>query len=144
MSRSYVARRYLLAPTLTPCKHYSLSPPICFGLQATARSSDLSPPWLLLVGAHEGHGLPAEIAGKRRNVAVNHGDIRGNGKTIRQVGNSLRDAHHCASRTVGVILNSNQCNTTENLRSLVLSKQTRFFFSCYDITTFTNTTKSVK
>ena len=27
------------------------------------------------MGAHEGHGLSTEIAGKRRNVAVNHGDI---------------------------------------------------------------------
>jgi len=55
------------------------------------------------------------------------GHINGNGKNFRQVANSLREAHHCASRTLGVTLKSNQRNTTENLRSLVLSNQNRLF-----------------
>jgi hypothetical protein len=40
----------------------------------------------------------------------------------------FRDMQNCAHRRAEVILNSHQCNTTENLLSLVLPNQECFFY----------------
>jgi hypothetical protein len=69
---------------------------------------------LLLMGAHEGHGLQVETAIKRGTLAVNYGiGWLHNGKwwsLIRKAKSSLWDVRNCAHTMVEVILNSYQCN----------------------------------
>jgi hypothetical protein len=124
--------------TVLPCLSYSFLS-ITLACDVT-RSHD---PGLLIVQPRDGHGLPAQIADKRRTLAVNHRVvhcIRENNEIIRKTINPIekRRILHTEGRK-----NFRRVISVKNWHSLTLPSQERYLSLLCAINALTYTINSV-